>query len=277
MLKKTLAILNNHISIPTTGSWDISTAVYANKSVDVSSYTTRTWGLQFSPDGLNMYFCNDETNHLFQYSLSKAWDVSTGVYSKTFNASNQVTDSADGLQFSSDGTKMYILGQGDRKIFQYSLSTAWDISTASYTSKYFLVSGYSDPRGIFLSSDGLKLYLSDNYSGSISRFSLSTAWDISTASYLNDSYVAGGGTIDLQFSPDGTNLYTMAGGTKVIYQYILSTAWDITSYGLAPNYSHYFLANGQESSVESFFVATNGLNLYITGSSPSTVFEYTLT
>ena len=228
MLKKTLAILNNHISIPTTGSWDISTAVYANKSVDVSSYTTRTWGLQFSPDGLNMYFCNDETNHLFQYSLSKAWDVSTGVYSKTFNASNQVTDSAEGLQFSSDGTKMYILGQGDRKIFQYSLSTAWDISTASYTSKYFSVSGYQDPRGIFLSSDGLKLYLSDNNSSSINRYSL-------------------------------------------------STAWDITSYGLAPNYSHYFLANGQESSVESFFVATNGLNLYITGSSPSTVFEYTLT
>ena len=276
MLKKTLAILNNHISIPTTGSWDISTAVYANKSVDVSSYTTRTWGLQFSPDGLNMYFCNDETNHLFQYSLSKAWDVSTGIYSKTFNASNQVTDSADGLQFSSDGTKMYILAQGIKKIFQYSLSTAWDISTASYTSKYFLVSGYSDPRGIFLSSDGLKLYLSDNNSSSINRYSLSTAWDISTASYLGNSYVMGG-TIDLQFSPDGKNLYTLAGGPRTIYQYILTTAWDITTYGADSNYSHSFLANGQEFNVDSFFVATTGLNLYITGSYPSTVFEYTLT
>ena len=31
-----------------------------------------------------------------------------------------------------DGTTMYMLGYSNDKIFEYSLSTAWDLSTASY-------------------------------------------------------------------------------------------------------------------------------------------------
>jgi hypothetical protein len=38
-----------------------------------------------------------------------------------------------GLFFKPDGLLFYVLGRDTDKIYQYSMSTAWDMSTASYT------------------------------------------------------------------------------------------------------------------------------------------------
>ena len=53
--------------------------------------------------------------------------------SKSFSFASQDT-APKNVAFKSDGTKMYLQGQSTDDVFQYSLSTAWDISTASYDS-----------------------------------------------------------------------------------------------------------------------------------------------
>ena len=59
---------------------------------------------------------------------------------------NQLVDKADnpvGVAFSSDGTKMYIMDNSNLAVYQYTLSTAWNVSTASYASLSISVSSQS--------------------------------------------------------------------------------------------------------------------------------------
>ncbi|MDX1489737.1 MAG: hypothetical protein R3332_00470 [Pseudohongiellaceae bacterium] len=92
--------------------------------------------------------------------------------------------------FKADGTKLYILGvlNGFYYTRQFSLSTAWDITTISYDSKS-LNSGSDPVRCVHIDAAGTSYYelMPD---GVINQYTLSTAWDISTGTIT--------GTVDLE-------------------------------------------------------------------------------
>jgi len=116
-------------------AWDLSTAVYASKSLSVSAQDTSPLGVAFSTDGTKAYVVGNANDTIYQYTLSTAWDVSTGTYaSKSMSVASQDTTPI-GMTFSADGTKAYVIGDTNDTIYQYTLSTAWDISTSSYASK----------------------------------------------------------------------------------------------------------------------------------------------
>ncbi|MBA7538617.1 hypothetical protein ES705_30894 [subsurface metagenome] len=127
--------------------------------------------------------------------------------------------------FKPDGLKMYVVGNVNDSVYQYNLSTAWDISTASYETKYKDV-GSEDtyPMDVFFKPDGLKMYVVGNVNDSVYQYNLSTAWDISTASYetkykdvgSEDTYPTG-----IFFKPDGDKAYIIGGTNEEVYQYLL--------------------------------------------------------
>jgi len=93
----------------------------------------------FKPDGTKMFVIGSAYDTVFQYSLGTVWDVSTASYdSKSFDVYSQ-DSRPTGVFFKPDGTKMFVIGPVNDKVFQYSLGTAWDVSTASYDSKSFQV------------------------------------------------------------------------------------------------------------------------------------------
>ena len=78
-----------------------------------------------------------------------------------------------GIAFNSDGTKMYILGTGNDSVHQYSLSAAFDLSTASYDSVSFSVSSEdTSPYAIAFNSDGTKMYMLGFTSDSVHQYSV---------------------------------------------------------------------------------------------------------
>ena len=92
----------------------------------------------------------------YQYNLSTAYDASTASYaSKSFSVGSQITSGTVwSIDFNDTGTILYAISSG-ATIYQYTLSTAFDIATASYASKSYEVYG---PTGKFKSGYGL-LYL----------------------------------------------------------------------------------------------------------------------
>ena len=172
-----------------TETYDIVNASYDSVSLDLRPEGTAPNGLHFKPDGTKMYVSEGDSDSIYQYTLSTAWDLSTASYdSVSFSVASQTVNPRE-IHFKSDGTKMYIASTNPDEVFQYTLSTAWDLSTASYDSVSFSVSSEEGlPWGLHFKTDGTKMYVSGASSDSIYQYTLSTAWDLSTASYDSVSF-----------------------------------------------------------------------------------------
>ena len=207
--------------------WDVSTASYANKSYNATE-ESYPQGLAFSSDGSKMYIIGETDDTIYQYTLTTPWDVSTASYaSKSYNATEEGTPGT--LAFSSDGSKMYVIGIVNDTVYQYTLTTPWDVSTASYASKSYNATEEGSPSGLAFSSDGSKMYIIGTNNDTIYQYTLTTSWDISTASYAskNHNEKEEGSPRALAFSSDGSKMYVLGTDGDTIYQYTLAAAWDL--------------------------------------------------
>jgi len=170
-------------------AWDITTATFVTV-FSTSAQDSAPNDIFFKPDGLSMFIMGNTTDTVFQYTLSTAWNVSTASYaSKSFSVTTQES-APTGLWFKSDGTIMYVIGTTADTVFQYALSTAWDVSTASYGSISFSVASQEGtPQQVNLSADGLKMWVLGQAGDDIWEYNLGTAWNVSTATLVNNFYV----------------------------------------------------------------------------------------
>jgi len=205
-------------------AWDVSTATYV-QNFSVSAQETSPRGISFKPDGTKMYVTGNSNDNVVEYNLSTAWDVSTATFLQSFSVSAQ--DGVPiGLFFKPDGTKMYVIGFSGDNINEYALSTAWDVSTASYVQNFNVSAQETGPRGLFLNPDGSKMYVVGQSSAAVNEYDLSTAWDVSTATFLQSFSVSAQETTttDLFFKYDGSKMYVIGGATDRIYQYSTGTS-----------------------------------------------------
>ena len=226
-------------SLSFVGNDDISLATETSSSLSGATQSTSMLGGTIGNAGQNAYMVDQSSGIIYQYLLSTAYDLSSGSYeSKTFDVSSQQNDPRN-LFFKSDGTKLYVIGTTSQAIYQYSLSTAWDISTASYDSKTFSASSQSNgTSGLFIKPDGSKLYIVAYANDAVYQYSLSTAWDISTASYDSVSLSVSSQDStprDITFNDDGTVLYMCGTGNNALYQYNLTSAYDLSSASYSSN------------------------------------------
>jgi DNA-binding beta-propeller fold protein YncE len=54
---------------------------------------------------------------------------------------------------------MYVIGYAGDNVNEYDLSTAWDITTASYLQNFSVATQETVPTGIFFKPDGTKMYV----------------------------------------------------------------------------------------------------------------------
>ena len=139
-------------------------------------------------------------------------------------------DKPFGVRFNNDGSKMFIAGRTNQKVFEYSLSVNFDISEADYTGNSFDVS--SQVKSVFLglafSHDGTMMYITDGQGAastdSIYQFSLNKSFDLSGGGNLIRSVRT---TVTLEtletnesepngiaFNKSGTRMFLI--GTKVM-------------------------------------------------------------
>ena len=203
-------------------AWDVSTATLYD-SVYVGTQALKPTGLFLKPDGTACYITSETNGYIYKYLLSIAWNISTASYDSQFNGTTQLA-SPTALFFKSDGTKMYTMGLSSSPIFQYTLSTPWSISTASYDSISFSISSEeSNAQGLFFKPDGTKMYITGfTAPATVYQYSLSTAWDISTGSYDSVSFNASSQVswaASLFFKPDGNSMYILDNNGDIVFQY----------------------------------------------------------
>lgn len=253
-------------------AYGLGTASYSGYSgPGGASAVSYAFNFTFNAAGTKLYE-SGSNGILYQYTLSTPWRISTASYdSKSFDPAQQSV--TRGIKFSTDGTKLYIAGSSPEAVHQYTLSTAWDISTASYASKSLTLDSQTGIQGLTFSPDGTKLILCTFGDEALWSYTLSTAWDISTASYDSKSYTftQDATMYGVDFSTDGKTCLAVGYGNDRVYEYRLSTAWDIstlaytgTSLNIAgqlvdpialvirPGTNDFYLANGNVSTSRLF-------------------------
>ena len=239
----------------------------------VAAQETTPQGIFFKPDGTKMYIIGSSGDDVNEYDLSTAWDITTASYLQNFSVSAQES-SPTGVFFKPDGTKMYVIGAAGDDVNEYDLSTAWDITTASYLQNFSVSAQESSPTGIFFKPDGLKMYIIGSSGDDVNEYDLSTAWDITTASYLQNFSVSAqeASPTGIFFKPDGTKMYVIGFTGDDVNEYDLSTAWDVSTASYLQNFS----VSAQNSVPTGIFFKSDGLKMYVVGETGDAVYSYTL-
>ena len=96
-----------------------------------------------------MFVVGNDGNDINEYTLATAWDVSSASFVDSFSIDSQ-DDSPGGVAFSNNGQKMFISGHQGKDINEYTLATAWDVSSASFVDSFSIASQDDTPTGLFL-------------------------------------------------------------------------------------------------------------------------------
>jgi 6-phosphogluconolactonase (cycloisomerase 2 family) len=207
--------------------WDVSTASYNYDASLATGLTTGT-GMALGSNDSILYIIDNNNDVISQYLLKTPGSVKTAGYDGTFFNINTEEGVATSIAFKPDGTKMYIIGTAGDDVNEYDLSTAWDITSASYLQAFLDYGQETVPHGLFFKPDGSKMYVCGFTGDDVNEYDLSTAWDVSTASFVQVFAPGITNPTGLAFKPDGTKMYVTSNGYQV-RQHSLSTAWDIST------------------------------------------------
>ena len=180
----------------------------------------------------------------------------------------------EGVFFKPDGTKMYVMGSTGDAVYEYDLSVAWDVSSATFLQTFSVAGQDIVPSGVFFKPDGTKMYVMGKGGFTIYEYDLSVAWDVSSAVYLRAKSITSQETAPtgLFFKPDGTKMYVTGTAGDDVNEYNLSVAWNVSSASFLQTFS----VAAQESNPEGVFFKPDGTKMYVIGSSGRDVNEYDL-
>ena len=152
-----------------------------------------------------MYVTSREGNkkaYIIEYSLSKPFDISTATISFTGGSpkGTALTCDAEGvdqmqlphaIEFKPDGTRMFITsnknfgkGNTDVAVYQFKLTTPFDLRSGVTPGEISgsLATSDTSMRNIQFNSDGTALYVAGDTNARMNKYTLSTAYDITTLS-----------------------------------------------------------------------------------------------
>ena len=218
-------------------------------------------------------------------TIPGAFDVSIAIFSgdeDRFSVRAQESI-PNALVFNSDGTKMFILGELGNNINEYTLSTAFDVSTAIFAGnaeRFSVAAQEGGSTDLVFNTDGTKMFTTGFVSDNINEYTLSTPFDVSTASYAGNTErfsVTGqeATPTSLAFNTEGTKMFVMGYNGDNINEYDLTLAWDISTASYAGDAERFSVA-GHETSPQSLVFNTSGIKMFVMGMIGDDINEYDL-
>ena len=203
----------------------LNTTPIATRSV----IETNPYGLFFKPDGTSLYYIGSSNRKIYQCDLLTPWDLSTAQAEQESPLLTKGTYQS--LFFSSNGSKVYILNSTTDVVQIHTLSSAWQITSLSTTmsENFSVTSQETTPTGIYISPDGLKLFLVGSSSDKVFEYNLSSAWGNSATFTGNSIAVKQNVTNGITFRPDGLIMFLVGSTAKQIDAYSIPFAFSLST------------------------------------------------
>ena len=238
---------------------------YEVNRLDISSEENKPYGVTFNNDGTKMFMVGETSgsdgvaDDVHEYVLSTPYDTSTATFRVGFSTLSE-NKTLRQIQFNKDGSKMFVSARFTNQnpngnfIYQYSLSTNFDLSTATYSGNSFQANTANvgitkSLYGFAFNNDGTMMFLSDGSTDGSStekvyQLSLETAFDLSGSitvirsvdlETLEDDaahqHNAAGETepSGIAFNQDGTRMFLIGQKGNDVNQYTLSVGFNIST------------------------------------------------
>ena len=210
-------------------AFDVSSASFT-QAFSISSQENNPWGITFNPTGTKMFTTGLTGVGVDEFALSSGFDVSTASFTQFLSTSTQ-TATPRGIAFNPTGTKMFVVDYSAASVDEYTLSSGFNVSTASYSKTFSVSANVTSPVGLAFSTDGTEMFVTmENTTYEVTRYSLSTAFDISTASYTQRLNVQSATPVDptedkpsaIVFNSTGTQFIILGATNDTVYQYAAS-------------------------------------------------------
>jgi 6-phosphogluconolactonase (cycloisomerase 2 family) len=256
-------------------AWDTTSAQHFPRlSVLAQDGTPR--GTYLSPDGVYLFMTSTSTaRRVFRYKLATPWSIKTATFDQ-FVALGAQDTVLRAVQFKPDGTAMFVLGNTNNRVYEYSLSTPWDLNTVVYTNNFYAIAQTTGQGDLHFKPDGTGFQiLSDVAPLNVYNYQLSTPWDISTTSFIGSDFRSiqfEATPTALRFSNDGSRMFVMGSGSDRVQQYDLTEPWSLKT---AKNFAYEFFIL-EEANPNGFYFGNNGQFLFVVGTASDTVHKYIL-
>ena len=255
----------------------------------------------------------ERNQHLYEYALGTAYDASTltftgakslvrvnGAETQTdgyfnefnrsgFTKSQKGLSTIEGMCFNNDGTKAYAVDSHHARIMQYALSSAYDVSTLSFTKELLIGLKGLTPVAMTFNNDGTKMYIIENggnaeqgiTGGKINEYAVSTAYDIATATYSQSLDVSAqdANMKDLYFNDaargavnPGELLFVIGDDGNDINEYLLTTAYDLSTASFVDAY----VTSTEDISPRALAFDNDGDKLFVIGADGNSFNQYPL-
>lgn len=259
-------------------AWDVSGLEYSeSKNISAQPEVSASITIGNSNGSLYVLGSRGGKDSLYQYDFGTIGDLSTLTFSNKRLYVGTYSTGASGVDFSTDGTYLYVAyDYYTRMIVTYTLSTAWDISTATYTRTNKSFSLEPSLQGVCLASNGNYLYSIGKADQLMMSYSLNSAWNtgswtLITFKDLSPQFTA---PFDLDIKSDGYKFYVIgafnSGAEYKVCEYTTTVAFEFyDSYTILSNSKIIPASYSPRGCVWS----SDGLDFYVIGFY-STIYHY---
>lgn len=204
-------------------TWPIHALYYDRATTPTGSFVgpTSPRGHRLSDDGTLLRIIDGDSTTgacaIREYTLTTPWDITTLVSSPVASTGFNAEDTAMiDFMFNDDGTILYTLGNTNNRLYQYILTTPYDLSTHTYIGQNLNLTAQSSAVvGFLFNPDGTKgYYFAGN--GVCYQYDFPTPWDSSVAVFSGKSLGGFSNTNNVRWGPNGYSLYLTHTNEQII-------------------------------------------------------------
>ncbi len=183
-------------------------------------------------------------------------------------------DTPTDVTFSNDGTRMFVVGQQNNKVYEYALSAPFDVTSSTFSASLSLSLQDVNPRGIAVSNNGEKMFIAGLASNMVYEYALSVPFNVTSFTSSNSSALSTLDSFptDVTFSNDGARMFVTGFNTDSVYEYALSVPFNVLNFTL----DGFFDMSSQDNSIHGVAFSNDGTRMFAVGGQNDRVYVYAL-
>ena len=195
--------------------WQIQTATFLHDAIVPGEFQH---GLYFREDGMMMWVF--DRTIIWEFSLENPWDITTCSEGINHDLSHFVQRGHD-IDFKPDGSIIFIDDRNAGAVFEYTLSTPWDVASGTLSYTLDISDQQIEVRGVEFLNNGSVMMLMDTERRAVLQYDLTEPYNLSTAMYsgafdVSNQTFQGRG---LSFSANESIMYVTGRDEEKVFQY----------------------------------------------------------